>query len=95
MGRKPLLTHSDHKYKYKLGQIVRFSLIVTPKANSDGWPRTQYMGRVREGMVIGVTKVYRRLPGSNPPRLTDGVEVYLIAVSHNRRYRVFELDIKP
>lgn len=92
MGRKPLLTHSDHKYK--LGQIVRFSLIVAQKAGSDGWPRLQSMGRERRGMVIGVTKVYRRLPGSTPPRLADGVEVYLIAVSHHRHYRVFESDIK-
>ncbi|KPL90020.1 hypothetical protein [Herpetosiphon geysericola] len=82
------------KKKYELGQWVRFSRIVAPKPDADGWPRTQYMGRVRKGMVIGVTKVYRRLPGTIPPRLADGVEVYLIAVSHHRYYRVFESDIK-
>ena len=81
------------KMKYALGQWVRFSRIVAQKSDAEGKPTTQSMGRVRRGMVIGVTRVYRRLPGGNPPRLADNTEVYLIAVSHHRHYRVFESDI--
>jgi len=92
MGRKPLLTYSNHTYP--LGQIVRFSVVVAQKPDREGRPVVQNLGRLRKGMVIGVTKVYRRLPGTIPPRLVDGVEVYLIAVSHHRAYRVFESDIK-
>lgn len=92
MGRKPLLTYSNHTYP--LGQIVRFSVVVAQKPDREGRPVVQSLGRLRKGMVIGVTKVYRRLPGTIPPRLTDGVEVYLIAVSHHRAYRVYESDIK-
>lgn len=79
--------------KYQLGQCVTFQWVVGQRANAQGKPVRQKLTKLRTGTVIAMRKVYDRVPGSVPPVLTNPRDVYLVATSLHRHYRVYENDL--
>lgn len=79
--------------KFQLGQRVRFQRVVGQRANAKGQPVVQKLIEPRVGTIIARRKVYDRVPGSQPPVLINPREVYLVAVTLHRHYRVLTADI--
>lgn len=87
-------TKKPPQTKFQLGQRVRFQRVVSPRTTKNGQPVIQKLTTPRTGTVIARRNVYDRVPGSQPPVLINPREVYLIAVTLHRHYRVLPDDIK-
>lgn len=78
----------------QLGQTVRFSRVIASRRSADGLPIVQSLGAERTGIVIGMRRLYERVPDTHPPRNINPVCIYLVAVTLHRHYKVYAADIR-
>ena len=79
---------------FALGQVVRFARVVATRRGTDGLPIVQSLGNERTGIVIGMRRLYERVPNTHPPRNINPVCIYLVAVTLHRHYKVYAADIR-